>query len=80
MGRIVKRASAESGDAAGLPVVVVVEAAHPTVVIHRHVEVNLVAGGAEIRRIVLHEGLEEGAAVRLRIFLDEIVDNLLLRP
>ena len=43
LGRIVKRTRALPGNAAGLPVVVFVEAAHPAVVIHRHVEMNFVA-------------------------------------
>jgi hypothetical protein len=36
-------------------------------VVHRHVQVNLVAVRAEFRRLVAHERLEEGAAMRLRI-------------
>ena len=50
LGRIVERARALARDAARLPVVVVVEAAEPAVVVHRHVEVHLVAGRAELRR------------------------------
>ena len=41
--------------------------------IDRHVEMNLVAGGAELRRLLLHERLEKHAAVRLRIQLDQEV-------
>src|SRR6202050_1481831 len=57
LGRIVERARALSGNSAGLPVVVLVEAAEPAVMIHRNVEMNLVAGGAEIRRLRFHERL-----------------------
>src|ERR1700676_3056296 len=56
-----------AGDAAGLPVVVLVEAADPAVIVERLVEVNLVAAGAEFRNLVAHERLEEDAAVRLGI-------------
>ena len=69
--RIVERARALPGNSAGLPVVVFVEAAEPAIVIHRHVEVHLVAGGAELRRLRSHERLEEDAAVRLRIQPDQ---------
>ena len=74
--RVVERARALSGDAAGLPVVVLVEAANPAVVIDRHVEVHLVARRTELRRLLLHERLEEHTAVRLRIQLDHEVVQL----
>ena len=41
--RIVKRARALPGDAAGLPVVVFIEAANPPVTIHRNIQMNLMA-------------------------------------
>ena len=50
LGRVVERARALARNAAGLPVVVIVEAAEPAVVVHRHVQVHLVAGGAELGR------------------------------
>ena len=40
---IVKRPRALARDPAGLPVIVFVEAAEPTIVVYRHIEVNLVA-------------------------------------
>ena len=64
--RIVKRPRALSRNAAGLPVVVLVEAANPAIVIHRHIEMHLVARRAELRRLVAHERLEKHAPVRLR--------------
>src|SRR5258708_13122181 len=64
--RIVERSRALAGDAAGLPVVVVVEAALPAVAVHRNVEMDFVAGGAELGRIFAHERLHERAAVGLR--------------
>ncbi len=73
LGRVVEGSRPEAGDAARLPVVVVVEATDPPVVVHRHVEVDLVAGGAELRRILLHERLQERAAVRLGVHLHEKV-------
>jgi hypothetical protein len=69
--RIVERPSALAGNAAGLPIVVFVEAANPTIVVHRYIEVNFVAGGAEFRRLIAHEGLKEYPAMRLRIQVDE---------
>ncbi len=76
MRRIVERTRAEAGNAAGLPVVVIVEAANPAVMVQRHVQVHLVARRAEVGGIVLHERLEECAPVRLGIFLDEEIDQL----
>ena len=46
--RVVERARALPGDAAGLPVVVLVEAADPAVAVHRHVEMDLVARWSRI--------------------------------
>ena len=51
LSRVVERARALAGNAAGLPVVVIVEAAHPAVVVHRHIQVHLVARRAELRRL-----------------------------
>ena len=68
---IVERTRALAGDAGGLPVVVLVEAAHPAIVVHRHVEVHLVTRRAELRRVA-HERLHEGTAMRLgRLVRDE---------
>ena len=74
-GRVVKRARALAGDSAGLPVVVVVEASDPAVVIDGLIEMDFVAGGAEFG--FLHERLHEGAAVRLGIQVrDEFFSGL----
>ena len=62
-GRIVERSGAFA-KAAGLPVVVIVEAAEPAVAVHRHVQMNLVAGRAKFRRIQAHERLHERSLVR----------------
>src|SRR5450755_1933258 len=69
--RIVKRPRALARDAAGLPVVVFIEATNPPVMIDRNVEMNLVTTGAELRGLVAHEGLQENPAVRFRIQLDQ---------
>ncbi len=75
--RIVERARALSRNAAGLPIVIVVETAHPAVSVHRHVQVHLVARRAELGRLVLHERLHESAAVRFGIKVrEEVVDRL----
>ncbi len=69
--RIVERARALARDAAGLPVVVIVEAAHPAVVVYRHVQMHFMARGAEFRRLLAHERLEKRRAVRLRVEIGE---------
>ncbi len=75
--RVVERARALPRDSAGLPVVVVVEPAHPAVAVHRHVQMHLVAGRAELRRLVLHERLQERAAVRFGVEIrQEVVERL----
>ncbi len=53
--RIVEGARALSGNAAGLPVIVFVEAAHPAIFIHGNVEMNFVAPRAEFRSLPAHE-------------------------
>ncbi len=76
-GRIIKRPRALAGHAAGLPVIVLVETAEPTVIVYRLVQVNFVAGRTELRRVLAHEGLHEGAAVRLGVEIgDELVGLL----
>ncbi len=74
--RIVERPCTLARYAAGLPVVVLIESANPAIVIHRHIEMDFVATGAEFRRLVTHERLEEDAAMGLRIQLhQEIVQR-----
>src|SRR5437016_8983927 len=65
--RIVKGTRALAGNSAGLPVVVLIEAANPAVMVDRHIQVDFVAGGTKFRRLQAHKGLEERAAVRLGI-------------
>ncbi len=69
--RIIKRPRALSGNSAGLPVVVFVEAAEPAIIVDRNIEMNFVASGAELRRLIAHEWLQKNAAVRLRIQVDK---------
>ena len=68
--RVVERARTFT-EAAPLPVVVVVEATEPAVVVHRHVEVHLVAGRAVCGLVLAHERLHERAAMRLRVEVSE---------
>src|SRR5580692_10072900 len=80
LGRIIKRPLTLSRYAAGLPVVVLVKSANPTIVIDRNVEMNFVAARAKFRRLVAHERLEKHAAVGLRIkFYQKIVQQSLKR-
>ena len=47
-----------AGNAAGLPVVIFIEAANPAVTIHGDIEVGFVAGRTELRSIRAHfEGI-----------------------
>ena len=46
---VIEGARALAGDAAGLPIVVIVEPAKPAVIIHRRIQVHLVASGAKLR-------------------------------
>src|SRR5690348_12618 len=72
--RIIKGARALAGDAAGLPVIVLVEAANPAVTVHGNVEMHLMAGRAKLRGLRAHKGLQKGAAMWFGIqAYDEIV-------
>src|SRR5207249_303391 len=62
--RIVKRTRALSRYAGRLPVVVVVEAAEPSIAVHRHVEMDLVARRAEFGSLLAMERLDERVAMR----------------
>ena len=64
---VVERTGSLARDAAGLPVVVFVEATNPTIMVHRNVEVHLVATGAELRGLGAHERPQKDSAVRFRI-------------
>ena len=76
LGGIIERSRTLAGNAAGLPIVVLIEAAYPTIVVHRHIQVHLVAGGAELRSLISHERLQKNAAMRLGIQIGEqIVDG-----
>src|SRR5690348_5217240 len=71
LGRVVEAACSLTGNSAGLPVVILIESAEPAIAVHRNVQVNLVARRTKLRRLIAHEGLEEHAAVGLRIQLDQ---------
>src|SRR5258708_4384441 len=75
--RVIERPGPLSGHAAGLPVVVLVEAAEPTIAIHRYVEMYLVTRGTEFCRLVAHERLEEDASVGFGIKLHHKIMQLL---
>ena len=62
-----------AGDAARLPVVVAVEAAEPTVVVHRLVEVDLVARRAEGGAVPGVERLEKGLSMGLGVEVEREV-------
>src|SRR5260370_29426189 len=63
---IVEGASALAGNAAGLPVVIFIEAANPPVVIYRDIQMNLVAGRTKPRGVRSHGLFQKSAAVGLR--------------
>ena len=72
LGRVVERPRSLSRYAARLPRIVFVEAANPTVVVHRHVQVHLVARRTKLGAVLPHERLHEGSAVRGRRRVDDI--------
>ena len=72
-GGVVEGAGALAGDAARLPVVVTVEAPEPAVVVHRLVEVHLVAGGAEGGTVAGVERLQERLPVRFGVEVEHQV-------
>ena len=78
--RVVERSRALAGHAAGLPVVVLVEASEPAILIDRNIQMNFVACRAKFSGTVAHEWLHEGAAVRFRSGVGhemlEILDEL----
>src|SRR6516162_2781934 len=73
--RVVKRTRTKARYPTRLPVVVLVEAAEPAIVVDRNVEMHLVARRAEFRRLAAHEGLEEDATVGLGIEIDAEIVN-----
>lgn len=74
---IVERPSSIAGDPTTLPVVVLVEAARPTVVIHRKIQMDLMTRGAELRRLFFDEGLHEHTAVRFGIQLQQKINEIM---
>ena len=76
LGRIVEAARPLARNPRSLPVIVVVEAAEPPVVVHRNIEMHLVAGRTELGRVLLHERLQKRAAVGLRVEIgQEVIDR-----
>ena len=71
--RVVKRARALPRNSAGLPVVILVEAAGPAITVHRNIEMNFVARRAELRSLLAHERFEKDPPVRLGIQFDQEV-------
>ncbi len=65
--RIVEAACTVTRNPRRLPVVVVVEPAQPAVIVHRLVEMHLVAGRAELGSILPHERLQKRLLVRTRL-------------
>ena len=55
LGRVVERAGALSRNTAGLPVIVLVEAANPAIVVHWDIKMDFVTAGTELGRLVAHE-------------------------
>ena len=55
LGRVIEGARALSGNAAGLPIVVFVESANPAIVVDGRVEMDFVATGTELSRLIPHE-------------------------
>jgi len=71
--RVVEGPRAEPRDAAGLPIVVVVESANPAVIVDVRVEVYLVTRRAEIRSLAADEWFQKSSAMRFRVHIDQEV-------
>src|SRR5580698_6324573 len=69
--RVIKRAGALTGNSAGLPIVVVVETAEPAVIVHRDIQVDLVARRAEFGSVLAHECFHECSAMRFRVEISQ---------
>jgi hypothetical protein len=75
--RIIERTRPLPGNAAGLPVVIVVESPNPPVAVHGNIQMDLVAGGAQFRSVFSMKRLQENLPMRLGSHLDEkIMDPL----
>src|SRR5262249_18545698 len=61
----------QAGNTARLPVVVVIEAAYPTVTVDVRIEVDLMTRRTEIPGLAAHERLQESPPVGLRIHMHE---------
>ena len=70
---VIERPRAFARDTRRLPVVVVVEASEPPVVVHRHIEMHLVTRRAELRRLLAVKRLQEHVTMRLGIDIGELV-------
>src|SRR5215831_13629749 len=71
--RVVERPRSETGDATGLPVVIVVESANPTVVVDVRVQVHLMTCRAKVRSLASHKGLQKRSTMRFRVYIYEKV-------
>ena len=71
VGRVIKGARPLAGNAAGLPIVVLIEAANPAIVIYGHIQMDFMACRAELRRLIAHERFEKYAAVWFGIQIDQ---------
>ena len=67
LGRVIEGPGPLAGNAAGLPVVVVVESPQPAIVVHRKIQMDLVAARAELGGVLPVEGLHEDLLVRAGI-------------
>src|SRR4030095_12328355 len=72
-GRVVERTGSHTGHTAGLPVVVIVEAPYPPVVVHMSIQMHFVTAGAELSIVLTNKGLHERATVRLGVYINEKV-------
>ena len=70
---VVERQCSLVGDAAGLPLIVVVKAAEPSEIVDRHIEMYLVTGGAELCGVLTVEGFEEALFMGFGIEADKVV-------
>ena len=70
---VVERQCTLMGDAAGLPLVVVVKATEPAEIVDRYIEMHLVTGGTEFCGILAMEWFEETLFMGFGIEADKVV-------
>ena len=70
---VVERQRPLMGNTAHLPLIVVVKATKPAEIVDRHIEMHLVTGGTELRRILTVERLKETLFMGFRVQSNQVI-------